>query len=103
MLLEVLKNPEAIILEGNKKTFTSINLLLHSGFSHPILEIMEPAGTLMELYLKAHPVIQLVFSFLPRLLKITGQFRTIVSLPKDYYDNGLLLFFPYIFPLHEYQ
>lgn len=80
MLLEVLKSLEAIILEGNKKvsTITSNSLPLSSGFSRTILEIMEPVVTLMELYLKAHLVIQLVFSFLPHRLKIKGQFRIFV-------------------------
>jgi len=80
MLLEVLMSLEAIILEGNKKvsTITSNSLPLSSGFSQTILEIMEPVVTLMELYPKAHLVIQLVFSFLRHLLKIKGQFRVIV-------------------------
>jgi hypothetical protein len=75
MLLEVLKNLETIILEGNKKAITSNNLPFSSVFSRAILEITELVVTLMELYLKARLVVQLVFSFLPRLLKITGQFR----------------------------
>jgi hypothetical protein len=80
MLLEVLMNLETIILEGNKKPISSNNLPFSSVFSRAILEITELVVTLTELYLKARLVVQLVFSFLPRLLKITGQFRMIVPI-----------------------
>ena len=86
----VLKSLEAIILEGNKKFFTSNHLPLSSGFSQVILEIMELVGTLMESYLKARLAIRLGFSLLLRLLKIMGQFKITVPSANDC-DIGLLV------------
>ena len=74
MAQTVLRSLEAILLEGNRKYFTSNRLPLSSDFSRVTLEIMQLVVILTESYLKVRLVIRLGFSLLPRLLKIMGQF-----------------------------
>jgi len=93
-----MKSQEAPTTQGNKtKVFPSSSHLIRNDSSPATLGIMALVVIILESYQKVHQVIQLDFSLVLHLLKITGQSKWLWPLPKP-----LISFLSYFFILVVY-
>jgi hypothetical protein len=75
-----MKSREAPTTQGNKIKFPSSSHTISNGSSPATLGIMALVAIILESYQKVHQAIQLDFSLVLHLLKITGQFTATMVL-----------------------